>query len=71
MDLVVVKNKKFPEAKGLFISRILGYPILHDVGVSWEPGMSIVELDRYSKFIIIGSGLWEIMSNADVVGFIL
>jgi integrin-linked kinase-associated serine/threonine phosphatase 2C len=44
----------------------------HKIGVIAEPEISFKELADDDKFIVIGSdGVWDVMSSAEAVGFIL
>nr|CEL66539.1 TPA: Probable protein phosphatase 2C 64 [Neospora caninum Liverpool] len=62
---VFLKGRLYP---GLAMSRALGDAIANHVGVSCEPDVSTVELDRSCLFVIIASdGVWEFISNQEAV----
>lgn len=67
-----VWSKKDPEVPGLAVSRSFGDLYLHEAGVSSDPEINILELGKNDKFMIIASdGLWDVMSSAEAVGFVL
>ena len=52
---------------GLSISRSLGDLLSHNIGVSSEPNVRVLELTQYDHFIVIASeGIWSHMSAEDV-----
>ena len=52
-------------------SRNIGGILAHEAGVSCEPEISEKELESDDHYIIIGfDGIWDAMSNCEVVGFI-
>lgn len=56
---------------GLAMSRALGDSLAHEVGVSSEPGCSVVELDKSHQYLILASdGIWEFMSSQEVVDIV-
>lgn len=60
------------DVPGIAITRSLGDLIAHKIGVIAEPEVTWKELDNDDKFIVIGSdGVWDVMSSAEAVGFIL
>lgn len=56
---------------GLAMSRSLGDTVAHTAGVISNPEMHVVELTPADKVIVIASdGLWEFMSNQEVLDMI-
>lgn len=65
---IIKKNDEIP---GLAVSRTLGDIVGHECGVSYIPEIISKELDAEDVFIVAGSdGIWDIMSNTEVVGFV-
>nr|PIL99891.1 putative PP2C [Toxoplasma gondii COUG] len=65
---VFLKGRLYP---GLAMSRALGDAIASHAGVSCEPDLSTVELDRSCLFVIIASdGVWEFISNQEAVNIV-
>ena len=63
--------RKNDEVPGLAVARSIGDIVAHEVGVSCEPEVFEKELDSDDHFIVIGSdGIWDSMSNCEVVGFV-
>eukprot|EP00919_Chromeraceae_sp_WS-2016_P074010 GHVR01175055.1.p1 GENE.GHVR01175055.1~~GHVR01175055.1.p1 ORF type:complete len:254 (-),score=55.72 GHVR01175055.1:341-1102(-) len=59
---------KHTEAPGLAMSRSFGDSIASSVGVTYEPEFKSAEMTNDDKFVVIASdGLWEFLSNEDVV----
>ena len=57
---------------GIAITRSFGDLIAHKIGVSAEPEVTSKEIEGDDKFIVMGSdGVWDVMSSAEAVGFIL
>lgn len=57
---------------GLAMSRSLGDSVAHTAGVLSEPEMYEVELQDSDKIMVLASdGLWEFMSNQEVIDMIL
>ncbi len=57
---------------GIAITRSLGDLIAHKIGVSEDPEVTAKDIDSDDKFIVMGSdGVWDVMSSAEAVGFIL
>lgn len=57
---------------GIAISRSFGDLVAHKIGVSAEPEVTAKEIDGDDKFLVMGSdGVWDVMSSAEAVGFIL
>ena len=64
-----MKTEKMP---GLAMSRSLGDNIATSVGCIYEPEIFSFQLTDNDKFIIIGSdGIFEFVSNIDLVQFVL
>lgn len=60
------------DVPGIAITRSLGDLIAHEIGVSAEPEVTCKDIDTEDKFIVMGSdGVWDVMSSAEAVGFIL
>jgi integrin-linked kinase-associated serine/threonine phosphatase 2C len=60
------------DVPGIAISRSMGDLIAHEIGVSAEPEVTAKDIDTEDKFIVMGSdGVWDVMSSAEAVGFIL
>ena len=60
--------KKGCDYPGLSLSRSLGDKIAEEIGVISEPDFIEVEIDRYSKYIIMGSdGVFEHLSNNEII----
>jgi serine/threonine protein phosphatase PrpC len=52
---------------GLSISRSLGDLLSHNIGVSSEPNVRVLELTQNDHFVVIASeGIWSHMSAEDV-----
>jgi serine/threonine protein phosphatase PrpC len=52
---------------GLSISRSLGDLLSHNIGVSSEPNVRVLELSQHDNFVVIASeGIWSHMSAEDV-----
>lgn len=57
---------------GIAITRSLGDLVAHKIGVSADPEVTSKDIDPDDKFIVLGSdGVWDVMSSAEAVGFIL
>ena len=57
---------------GIAITRSFGDLIAHKIGVIAEPEVTHKEIDNDDRFIVMGSdGVWDVMSSAEAVGFIL
>lgn len=64
--------KSDEDVPGIAITRSLGDLIAHEIGVSAEPEVTCKDIDNEDKFIVMGSdGVWDVMSSAEAVGFIL
>ncbi|CAN8070735.1 unnamed protein product [Agarophyton chilense] len=62
-----LKDKRLP---GLSVSRVIGDTILSGI-VSSEPEITSYKLTEQDQFIIVATdGIWNVMSNQDVVQFI-
>ncbi|EAS07106.2 protein phosphatase 2C containing protein (macronuclear) [Tetrahymena thermophila SB210] len=60
------------EGPGIAMTRTLGDLQAKKIGLISEPEIQRIELTRQDKFIVIGSdGVWDVMSSAEVVGFVL
>ena len=60
--------KKDCDYPGLSLSRSLGDKIAEEIGVISEPEFIEIEINRFSKYIIMGSdGVFEYLSNNDVI----
>ena len=60
------------DVPGIAITRSLGDLIAHSIGVIADPEVTAKEIDGDDKFIVMGSdGVWDVMSSAEAVGFIL
>lgn len=60
------------DVPGIAITRSLGDFIAHKIGVIADPEVTTKEIEPEDKFIIIGSdGVWDVMSSAEAVGFVL
>jgi len=60
--------KKGCDYPGLSLSRSLGDKIAEEIGVISEPDFIEVEINRYSKYIIMGSdGVFEYLSNNEII----
>ena len=60
--------KKGCDYPGLSLSRSLGDKIAEEIGVISEPEFIEIEINRFSKYIIMGSdGLFEYLSNNEIV----
>jgi len=60
------------EIPGIAITRSLGDLVAHTIGVSHDPEITYKFKDDTDKFIVLGSdGVWDVMSSAEAVGFIL
>ena len=56
---------------GLAMSRSIGDTVAHSAGVSSEPEMFTYDFHEDDKLVIIASdGLWEFMTNQEVIDFI-
>ena len=67
-ERVWVKNGYLP---GLAMSRSFGDEIAHEIGVISEPEVKEYLLLEEDKFFVLASdGLWEYISNDEVVGFV-
>lgn len=56
---------------GLAMSRALGDVLAHQVGVSSEPGHTVVEVVPEDRFLILASdGVWEFISNQEAVDIV-
>lgn len=59
------------EGPGIAMTRTLGDLQAKKIGLISEPEIEGLELNHHDNFIVIGSdGLWDVMSSAEVVGFI-
>jgi len=57
---------------GIAITRSFGDLVAHKIGVSADPEITSKDIDGDDKFIVMGSdGVWDVMSSAEAVGFIL
>jgi len=57
---------------GIAISRSLGDLMAHEIGVCAEPEVTAKKIHADDKFIVMGfDGVWDVMSSAEAVGFIL
>lgn len=66
---VWLKTQNIP---GLAMSRSLGDTVAHTVGVEWEPEIKEWQLQKEDKILIVASdGLWEFLSNKQVLDTIL
>ena len=66
---VWLKNQNIP---GLAMSRSLGDIVAHSVGVEWEPEIKEFQLQKEDKMLVVASdGLWEFLSNKQVLDIIL
>lgn len=66
---VWLKNQNIP---GLAMSRSLGDVVAHSVGVECTPEIKEFNLTKDDKILVIASdGLWEFMSNKQVLDVIL
>jgi serine/threonine protein phosphatase PrpC len=62
---VFVKDRYYP---GLSMSRALGDQLSAEIGVSCEPEITTYDITDVDRFLIIASdGVWEFMTNEDVV----
>ncbi|PFH31236.1 putative PP2C [Besnoitia besnoiti] len=62
---VFVKRRLYP---GLAMSRAIGDAIASQIGVTCEPDVTTVELDRSCLFLIMASdGVWEFISSQEAV----
>lgn len=60
------------EGPGIAMTRTLGDLKGKEIGLISEPEIQHIELKPGDKFIVIASdGVWDVMSSAEVVGFIL
>ncbi len=60
------------DVPGIAITRSLGDLVAHSIGVAAEPEVTAKDIDADDKFIVMGSdGVWDVMSSAEAVGFIL
>jgi len=60
------------DVPGIAVSRTLGDLVAHKIGIISDPEVTYKEIQEEDKFIVIASdGLWDVMSSAEVVGFIL
>lgn len=60
------------DVPGIAITRSLGDFIAHKIGVSAEPEVTMKDIEKGDSFIILGSdGVWDVMSSAEAVGFVL
>lgn len=60
------------EGPGIAMTRTLGDFQAKTIGLISEPEIKHIELKPGDRFIVIGSdGLWDVMSSAEVVGFVL
>ena len=49
------------------MSRSLGDGLAHSVGVTWEPEIKQLTMQKEDKFIVIASdGVWEFLSNEKI-----
>lgn len=59
------------EGPGIAMTRTLGDLQAKKIGLISEPEIESLELTPHDHFIVIGSdGLWDVMSSAEVVGFV-
>jgi len=59
------------EGPGIAMTRTLGDLQAKKIGLISEPEIECLDLTPHDNFIVIGSdGLWDVMSSAEVVGFI-
>lgn len=59
------------EGPGIAMTRTLGDLQAKKIGLISEPEIQHIELQRGDKFIVIGSdGIWDVMSSAEVCGFV-
>ena len=57
---------------GIAVTRTFGDLVAHKIGVISDPEMGCKQILPEDKFIIIGSdGVWDVMSSAESVGFLL
>lgn len=57
---------------GIAIARSFGDLVAHKIGVSADPEVTAKEIDGDDRFVVMGSdGVWDVMSSAEAVGFIL
>ena len=67
-DRVWLKDEDVP---GLAMSRSFGDDLAHNIGVICEPEIIEIDFNEEDKFIILASdGIWEFMSNQEVVDII-
>ncbi len=60
------------ESPGLAVTRTMGDLVGHKIGVSSEPEVEYWKLMPEDYFIVLGSdGIWDVMSSAEVVGYII
>jgi serine/threonine protein phosphatase PrpC len=66
---VWLKNQNIP---GLAMSRSIGDTVAHSVGVECSPEIKEFSLKKQDKILVIASdGLWEFLSNKEVLDIIL
>eukprot|EP00357_Protocruzia_adherens_P036625 CAMPEP_0115046854 /NCGR_PEP_ID=MMETSP0216-20121206/48977_1 /TAXON_ID=223996 /ORGANISM="Protocruzia adherens, Strain Boccale" /LENGTH=310 /DNA_ID=CAMNT_0002429975 /DNA_START=224 /DNA_END=1156 /DNA_ORIENTATION=- len=59
------------EGPGIAVTRSIGDLLAHKIGVSEEPEISFKRLNNNDEFIVLASdGIWDVMTSAEVVGFI-
>jgi len=59
------------EGPGIAMTRTLGDLQAKKIGLISEPEIESLDLTPHDQFIVIGSdGLWDVMSSAEVVGFV-
>ena len=62
---VWVRGEKYP---GLAMSRSIGDHIAKEVGVTYEPEISVYPININCKYLVVASdGLWDFVSNEDVM----
>jgi len=60
------------EGPGIAMTRTLGDLQAKKIGLISEPDIKHIELKPGDRFIVMGSdGLWDVMTSAEVVGFVL
>lgn len=63
--------KNYSNKPGIIISRCIGYTCAEDIGIISNPDVMSEELTMDDEFLVVATkGVWDVMSNKDVVNFI-
>ncbi|OMJ67230.1 hypothetical protein SteCoe_35660 [Stentor coeruleus] len=63
--------KNYSNKPGIPISRCIGYTCAEDIGINSNPDVISEEITMDDEFLVVATkGVWDVMSNKDVVNFI-